>query len=201
MYLHLQTRPDQYWTAKPAPALPSHAARKICHITGSDVCVANNVKAAALAENILSSDLDETLVERLAAARMVFIAGRNNGVAEELALKATEIMRKPSMYLDGTRVLHGYEEIMTSDDVVIFVEPYETEFAKMDEIFVKNVGAEVLCISSGDTPFSTVKVPLLEGYSNYLALLAGWNILVATGLKLGVNLDKPVRARKVGNAI
>ena len=30
---------------------------------------------------------------------------------------------------------------------------------------------------------------------------AGWNLLVATGLQLGINLDKPVRARKVGNEL
>ena len=28
---------------------------------------------------------------------------------------------------------------------------------------------------------------------------AGWNILVGTGVALGINLDKPQRARKVGN--
>jgi len=30
-------------------------------------------------------------------------------------------------------------------------------------------------------------------------LAAGWNILVETGIALGINLDKAERARKVGN--
>jgi glucosamine--fructose-6-phosphate aminotransferase (isomerizing) len=30
-------------------------------------------------------------------------------------------------------------------------------------------------------------------------MAAGWNVLVEAGLALGVNLDKPLRARKVGN--
>ena len=30
-------------------------------------------------------------------------------------------------------------------------------------------------------------------------LAAGWNLLVEAGLKLGINIDKPERARKVGN--
>jgi hypothetical protein len=30
-------------------------------------------------------------------------------------------------------------------------------------------------------------------------LSAGWNILVEVGINLGINLDKPTRARKVGN--
>jgi glucosamine--fructose-6-phosphate aminotransferase (isomerizing) len=29
--------------------------------------------------------------------------------------------------------------------------------------------------------------------------LAGWNVLVHVGVALGINLDKPERARKIGN--
>ena len=36
-------------------------------------------------------------------------------------------------------------------------------------------------------------------YREYVELAAGWNILVETGIKLGIDLDKPERARKVGN--
>lgn len=127
--------------------------------------------------------------------------GRNNGVAEELALKTTEITRKPSLFLEGTIALHGFEEIMTERDVLVFVEPFESEFSKMKEIFVDRVGVEIVALSSTPTPFSTIHLPLLDGFSNYLALMAGWNLLVHIGLQLGVNLDKPNRARKIGNAI
>lgn len=173
----------------------------LCNIMDCGNCNASKVKAGDLAETVLKADIDQRIVDRMASARMLFIAGRNNGVAEEMALKTTEITRKPAQYLEGTIVLHGYEEIMSKDDVVIFIEPYETEYDKMQQIFVKNVGAEVVAISSKDTPFNTVKTPLLDGYSNFLALMAGWNLLIQTGQKLGVNLDKPARARKVGNAI
>jgi glucosamine--fructose-6-phosphate aminotransferase (isomerizing) len=36
-------------------------------------------------------------------------------------------------------------------------------------------------------------------YDVYLQLTAGWNLLVETGIALGIDLDHPVRARKVGN--
>ena len=90
---------------------------------------------------------------------------------------------------------------MREDDVVIFLDPYESEFDKTHEIFEKNVGAKVLALSANPTPFSTIRTPQLCGFSNYLSLMAGWNLLVQTGLRLGVNLDKPNRARKIGNAI
>ena len=161
----------------------------------------NQVKAAVLAESAMSADVDPALVAKLAAAGTIFFSGRNNGVAEELALKTNEIVRKPSRYLEGTLALHGIEEIMTARDVVIFLDPPESEFAMMEKIFIQNIGATVVVLGPKATPFPTVSTPVLDGYSNFLALMAGWNLLVETGLDLGYNLDKPARARKVGNAL
>lgn len=162
---------------------------------------ADKVKAAVLAEAVMTPDYDPELIDRLSKARTVFFAGRNNGVAEELSLKTTEITRKPGVYLEGTIALHGFEEIMRPEDVVVFLDPYESEFDKITQIFEKNVGAKVVALSSRTTPFSTIFTPQLDGFSNYLSLMAGWNLLVQMGQRLGVNLDKPNRARKIGNAI
>lgn len=162
---------------------------------------ADKAKAADLAETVMTPDDDPELIDRLSKARAIFFAGRNNGVAEELSLKTTEITRKPGVYLEGTIALHGFEEIMRPEDVVLFLDPYESEFDKISQIFEKNVGAKVVAISSKPTPFSTIHTPRLDGFSNYLSLMAGWNLLVQIGQHLGVNLDKPNRARKIGNAI
>ena len=162
---------------------------------------ADKVKAARLAETVMTPEYAPELIDRLVQAPTVFFAGRNNGVAEELSLKTTEITRKPGVYLEGTIVLHGVEEIMRPEDVVIFLNPYESEFDKIAQIFEKNVGAKVVAISSRPTPFSTIFTPQLDGFSNYLSLMSGWNLLVQMGLRLGINLDKPNRARKIGNSI
>ena len=45
-------------------------------------------------------------------APMIYFAGRNNGVAEELTLKTNEITHKKSDYLEGTYAVHGIEEVM-----------------------------------------------------------------------------------------
>jgi len=42
-------------------------------------------------------------------------------------------------------------------------------------------------------------VPDAGAMTPYVFLAAGWNLLVEIGLALGVDLDKPQRARKVGN--
>lgn len=156
----------------------------------------------ALAEGFghaLELEIDSEIVQALVQAPAVYFAGRNDGVAEELSLKANEITRKKSRYLEGTFLLHGVEEVMTPGDVVIVVNPYPAEYEKMREILAHGAGVKVIAVSDEATPFKTIKVPPVGRFQNFVYLAAGWNFLVETGLALGVNLDKPDRARKIGN--
>ena len=49
------------------------------------------------------------------------------------------------------------------------------------------------------TPFTTIVVPDAGDLQAYVYLAAGWNTLVEIAQADGINLDKPNRARKVGN--
>lgn len=129
----------------------------------------------------------------------IYFAGRNDGVAEELALKTNEITRRPSGYLEGTFAVHGIEEVMTANDLVVVVEPFPEEEAKFDTVLRQGVGLSVVAISSRPTRFPTLRVSHLEDGQPYVDLCAGWNLLVELGLAAGIDLDKPERARKVGN--
>src|SRR3989339_1713581 len=51
-----------------------------------------------LIDQVLNSRIPEEIVHQLAAAEMIYFSGRNNGVAEELSLKANEITRKKFEY-------------------------------------------------------------------------------------------------------
>lgn len=155
--------------------------------------------AADKLEEVLKLDVEDSIVKTLSAAETIYFAGRNNGVAEELTLKTNEITRKKSAYLEGTYLLHGIEEVMTEKDVIIVVNPFEDEQEKMMECLVKGVGLNIVAISTKPTLFPTLVIPEGGYYHNYLELAAGWNLLVEIGLDLGIDLDKPVRARKVGN--
>ena len=130
---------------------------------------------------------------------MIYFAGRNNGVAEELTLKTNEITHKKSDYLEGTYAVHGIEEVMDPDEVVIVIDPFPAEMEKFKEVLVDGVGMKVIAVASQETLFPTIRIPRLEGYETVLQLLAGWNILVHVGVALGINLDKAQRARKIGN--
>ncbi len=80
-------------------------------------------------------------------------------MAEELTLKTNEITRKKSDYLEGTYAVHGIEEVMNPDDVVILINPFPAEVEKIRETLVKGVGLKVFAVASGETIFPTVKVP------------------------------------------
>jgi glucosamine--fructose-6-phosphate aminotransferase (isomerizing) len=168
-------------------------------IDDSSSLLEKQAEAAAKAREVLEAEIDAALVQRIAKACTVYFAGRNNGVAEEITLKTNEITHKKSDYLEGTYAVHGVEEVMSRDDVVIVFDPFPEEIEKFKTTLVDGVGLTVIAVASEDTIVPTIRIPRVEGYWNILQLLAGWNILVQVGVGLGINLDKAERARKIGN--
>ncbi len=159
-------------------------------------------RLAGLADQMrtcMTAEVDPALIEKIAGAGIIYWAGRNDGVGEELTLKTNEITRKPADFLEGTYAAHGVEEVMNAEDVVLWIDPYEDSEAKFDEVLVQGVGLTIIAIAARETRFPTIRIPDAGDLAVYLQMAAGWNVLVETGLRLGVNLDKPERARKVGN--
>jgi glutamine---fructose-6-phosphate transaminase (isomerizing) len=154
---------------------------------------------ASNVEDALTRPLDRKMIDIISKADKIYFAGRNNGVAEELALKTNEITRKKSAFLEGTFAVHGIEEVMDKNEVVVWIDPFAEEEEKFYECLVKGVGMNVFAMTAGSSRFPVIRIPDGRQYSEYVQLAAGWNLLVETGLSLGIDLDKPVRARKVGN--
>jgi glucosamine--fructose-6-phosphate aminotransferase (isomerizing) len=150
-------------------------------------------------EEALTLKIEPSVTEIIRNASTIYFAGRNNGVAEELALKTNEITRKKSAFLEGTFAVHGIEEVMDKSEVLIWIEPFQAEQEKFKECLVAGVGMNIIAVSTKNTIFPTIIIPDGGQYAEYVQLAAGWNILVETGISLGINLDKPTRARKVGN--
>ncbi|MBN1698229.1 MAG: SIS domain-containing protein [Spirochaetales bacterium] len=170
----------------------------ISHIAGMNM--KEGVKGLAeKIEEALTLTIDGTIVEKAKNAPVIYFAGYNDGVAEELTLKTNEITRKKSDFLEGTYAVHGIEEVMDPDEIVFVVDPIEDEIQKFQEVLVDGVGLTVVAIADHATPFPTVVVPRAGEMAPYVYLCAGWNLLVEIGLAAGINLDKPQRARKVGN--
>jgi glucosamine--fructose-6-phosphate aminotransferase (isomerizing) len=169
------------------------------HAAGQPQLGARLAELSRMVEQALTMPLDPDWVAKIAQAKTVYWAGRNEGVAEELTLKTNEITRKPADYLEGTYAVHGVEEVMSADQVVLWVDPYENSEEKIQKVLVEGVGLPVIAIASRPTRFPTIRIPEADDLSGFVQMAAGWNILVEVGMQLGINLDKPERARKVGN--
>ncbi len=173
----------------------------ILHHMDKRVGAADYPALAGKLKQALEMPIDRSIVAAAANAPTIYFAGYNDGVAEELTLKTNEITRKKSDYLEGTYAVHGIEEVMDKDDVVFVVDPIDAEMDKFYDVLVKGVGLKVVAIADRETRFDTIRVPSAGEMNPYVYLCAGWNLLVEIGLALGINLDKPERARKVGNEL
>ena len=155
----------------------------------------------ALAEKVekaLTMEIPANVIDWVRKASTIYFAGMNDGVTEELTLKTNEITRRKSDFLEGTYALHGPEEVMEDGDIVFVVNPIESEYEKYKTVF-NGANVHVVAIDTKPTPFTTILVPDAGDLQAYVYLAAGWNALVEIAQADGINLDKPNRARKVGN--
>ena len=173
----------------------------VSELAGSNEWSAVLGELAGKVREVLELEIASDIAKRLAGAPTLLWAGRNDGVAEELSLKTCEISRKMGVFCEGTYIVHGIEEVLEPQDAVILIDPYEAEFDKYKEVLADGVGLFVAAIAPKPTPCPTLVIPSMENMDTHLQLCAGWNMLVAVGLLLGIDLDNPVRARKVGNEL
>jgi glucosamine--fructose-6-phosphate aminotransferase (isomerizing) len=156
-------------------------------------------KLALQTKEVLAAPIDKKITDQISKADIIYFVGRDNGVAAEVALKTNEITRKRSAFYEGTIALHGIEEVMNKNEVLIWIDPFDVDQDKFLQCIVEGVGVHVIAVSKEKTIFPTIIIPDGGEYAEYLQLAAGWNILVETGIALGIDLDHPKRARKVGN--
>jgi glutamine---fructose-6-phosphate transaminase (isomerizing) len=154
-----------------------------------------------LVNEALSVAISDDVVDAFVHARTIYVVGNDTGVAEELALKSVETIRKPSFYLQGTFLLHGIEEVITSDDVLLIFDDLKDDVTKIAEVYAQGIGAKVILIGQSHALCHSVLLPKIDHpfFDGYVKLALGWNILASAGIALGVNLDSPLRARKIGN--
>ncbi len=169
----------------------------IWKLAGKDIASELNALADKV-EKALTVAIPAQVVDWVREAKTIYFAGMNDGVTEELTLKTNEITRRKSDFLEGTYALHGIEEVMEDGDIVFVVEPIQSEYEKYQKVF-GGANVHVVAIDTKPTPFTTIVVPDAGDLQAYVYLAAGWNTLVEIAQADGINLDKPNRARKVGN--
>lgn len=156
-------------------------------------------ETASAFDETLSRDVSPEIVKLTAGASFIYFAGWNNGVAEELSLKAGELLRRKTRYLDGTLLLHGIEEIMDRGELIVLIDPFEEEEDIIRKRLLEDIGVNVIAISERQTIFPTILIPDAPGFECYIQMAAAWNLLIEASLMLGLDIDHPARVKKVGN--
>ena len=116
-------------------------------------------KLAEDTSKALTLAISKDIIDSMKSADVLYFAGRNNGVAEELALKTNEITRKKSDFLEGTFAVHGIEEVMDRNEVLVWIDPFAEEEEKFHDCLVKGVGMKVFVITAGESRFPGIKIP------------------------------------------
>lgn len=147
------------------------------------------IKAGEKMIKNIERKIDIKHIKQLASAKHYLFVGLENGVAEELTLKTYEIVRKMALFYPDTHLVHGVEEAINGDVVLLF-EPlkfkeYMTDFQKFKE--------KTKC------DFLEIDEKYPNTFNNYCLLAAGWGFLRNVANYLKIDIDHPVRVSKVGN--
>ncbi len=124
----------------------------------------------------------------------VWWSGDESGPAGELALKTMETAGCIGVHLPGSMVLHGIEEVLDESDLVVLLDPPESDLSAIHER-IGATGASIVRLGPG----GDWDLPDLGLWSGFPQLVASWRLLGMLALARGRDPDKPKRARKVGN--
>jgi glucosamine--fructose-6-phosphate aminotransferase (isomerizing) len=142
--------------------------------------------------------LDEDVAKTLLGSNAYFFVGLDNGVAEEITLKAYEITRKMALFYPDTHIVHGVAAAIEDNCAIIFeptaLKAYTSDFQK----FSQTTGCSLVTVGAG-TALPGIAVATNELFNNYCLLAAGWGVLRNIGNRLGLDIDHPEKVSKVGN--
>ncbi len=138
------------------------------------------------------------MLKVLAEAASIYFIGRQTGVADEITLKSHEIARKSAFFYPDTHIVHGIEESIESNPMVIF-EPFKfRKFINDFKRFSKRTNCKLFGIDSQKF-IEGIKIRSNTYFENYCLLTAGWGLLRCVAKNQGVDIDKPKKALKIGN--
>ena len=146
----------------------------------------------------INATVPNNMIDALAKASSIYFIGRKTGVADEIALKSHEIARKNAFFYPDTHIVHGIEESIESNPIVLFEPSKFKNFINDFRDFSKRIKGNLYGIDSKRL-IEGVKIRSTPYFENYCLLAAGWGLLRSIAKRLRINIDKPKKALKVGN--
>lgn len=148
-------------------------------------------------ENI-NLETDKVIIEGLSMSENFFMVGLDDGVAEEITLKAYEITRKVALFYPGTHIVHGVAEAIEGNYAIVFNTTRYADYIKDFEDFSKKTNCRVIGVDRNGG-IKGLKIKMNEEFSDYCLLSGGWCILLNVAKNLDIDVDHPRKASKVGN--
>ncbi len=155
-------------------------------------------KAADVIENNANLKLEDNVLSTLINSNQFFMVGLENGVAEEIALKAFEITRKFAVFYPDTHIAHGVVEAIHEGSVVIFDTSAFSDYMGDFEKFASQTGTKIVGVGELFSQ-SDIKIAVNKTFENYCYLAGGWGLLRNIANKLSLDVDHPEKVSKVGN--
>lgn len=155
-------------------------------------------KAAENIKNNINTSVPKNMLNALADASSLYFIGRSTGVADEITLKAHELVRKSAFFYPDTHIVHGIEESIESNPIILFEPEKFRKFLGDFKSFSKRTNCRLFGISSRKI-IEGIKISSTPYFENYCLLAAGWGLLRKIAKRLDLNIDKPKKVLKVGN--
>ncbi len=146
----------------------------------------------------INASTPKDITNDLAKASSIYFIGRKTGVADEITLKAHEIARKNAFFYPDTHIVHGIEESIESNPIVLFEPSKFKNFIGDFTSFSKRINGKLYGIDSKRL-IEGIKIKSAPYFENYCLLAAGWGLLRSVAKRQNINIDKPRKAVKIGN--
>ena len=101
--------------------------------------------------------------------------------------------------LEGTYAVHGIEEIMRPDEVVVVIDPFAAEIEKFKTTLVDGVGMTVIAVAAEERRFRRSAFRRVEGTRRRCNCWPDGTSSSRWEWRWGSTLTRSVRARKIGN--
>lgn len=141
--------------------------------------------------------LGKKLLSGLAQSPQYFFVGLDTGVAEELTLKAIEIIRKPTIFYPDTHILHGPAETINQGSLVMVNPSQFTLFLSNFKDFGKRTSLHIFCLGES-LGIDYLQIESTKLFENYCFLAGGWALLRNLANHLKIDIDSPQKISKVG---
>jgi LmbE family N-acetylglucosaminyl deacetylase/fructoselysine-6-P-deglycase FrlB-like protein len=184
---------------KAVPATKSVIAQTLTLAHALADVLGESIPFAALShafDGILQTPLTRDLMAAYRRAQRIWWVDNECGVASELALKTMEVTGVTGHAAEGSLVLHGIEEILTMDDLIITCGIRAVDEELLRERILNIPGVTLRSVGVENTDW---QVPDLGVWTPCLYLAVGWRMLEHLALEQGRDPARPLRVNKIGN--